>query len=171
MKNTEVVCNKDRIKAIKSLLKLYRKVLHSVNNHLAYLDGETYASSRKHLSDIVNGLIIFENQAAEDKFYDSVCSYHEELELLKLLEKAVVMVKDYPENGRTYYEILDRLYFDYFSYNNEEVMEVLEISRSTYFRYLKKAYECFYTHLIGILRYENKPFNENLLAENFDEFH
>lgn len=171
MRNIEVVCDKERIKAVKSLLKLYRKVLHSVNNHLAYLDGETYASSRKHLSEIVDGLIIFETPSAEDKFYDKVCSCHEELELLKLLEKAAVLVKDFPENGATYYKILDMLYFDYFTYKNEEVIDILEISRSTYFRYLSKAHECFYNHLIAILRYENKPFNEDLLSEECEDNH
>ncbi len=169
MQYNEVVCDNNKVKAVKSLLKLYRKVLHSVNNHLVYLDEEIYVSSRKHLSDIVDGLLIFETHTEEQNFYERVTAYHENLELLKLLEKAVVMVKDYPDNGKTYYAILDRLYFDNFNYSNEEVMSILEISRSTYFRFLKKAYICFYNHLIGVLRYENKPFNENILTDDYDD--
>lgn len=62
MQYNEVICDDNKVKAVKSLLKLYRKVLHSVNNHLVYLDEEIYVSSRKHLSDIVDGLVIFETQ-------------------------------------------------------------------------------------------------------------
>lgn len=152
----EYKCSTEQEKTIKSLLKSYRKVLHNVNNNLVYLDDETFVNSRKHLSDLVNGLVIFETQAEENRFYDRVSSYYHSLELLKLLEKVVLMVKDYPGNGKLYYEILQRLYFDNFKYNNEEIMEILRIPRSSYYRYLKQAYSCFRFHFIGILHYENK---------------
>ena len=43
---------------------------------------------------------------------------------------------------------------------------ILEISRSTYYRLLKKAYICFYYHLIGVLRSENIDFHENAFPCN-----
>ena len=81
------------------------------------------------------------------------------------------MVKDYPENGKTYYAILDRLYFDNFSYGNVEIMDILDIPRSSYYRYLNKAHVCFYNHFIGVLKYENIQFNENILTDDFEDFH
>ena len=44
-------------KSVKALLRLYRKVLHNVNNEIVYLDELTYTTSRKHLSDLVNSLV------------------------------------------------------------------------------------------------------------------
>lgn len=151
--------DKNREKTVKSLLKLYRKILHSVNNNLVYLDTEVYVSSRKHLSDIVEGLVPFETQKEERKFYDRVCTYDKDLELLKLLEDVLRIVKDYPVNGSEYYTILQMLYFDKFAYSSDDIMSIMEISRSTFYRLVKQAYNCFYYHLIGVLKSENLQFD------------
>lgn len=166
MNKNNVLSDKEKEKSIKSLLKLYRKILHTVNNNLVYLDDEVYVSSRKHLSDIVEGLVPFETKQEEQKFNERVCVYYQDLELLKLLEKVIVMVRDYPDNGNTYYKILEMLYFNSFDYDGEEIMSILEMSRSTYYRQLKKAYICFYFHLIGVLRSENKDFHEEAFTQN-----
>lgn len=166
MNSNTIVCDKNKEKMIRSLLKLYRKILHTVNNNLVFLDEEVYVSSRKHLSDIVEGLVLFESKKDEQKFHERVCVYYKDLELLKLLETVVIMVRDYPDGGRSYYKILQMLYFDNFDYDNDEIMSILEISRSAYYRLLKKAYICFYYHLIGVLRSENIDFHENAFPCN-----
>ena len=65
MNSNTIVCDKNKEKMIRSLLKLYRKILHTVNNNLVFLDEEVYVSSRKHLSDIVEGLVLFESKKDE----------------------------------------------------------------------------------------------------------
>ena len=73
MNSNTIVCDKNKEKMIRSLLKLYRKILHTVNNNLVFLDEEVYVSSRKHLSDIVEGLVLFESKKDEQKFHERVC--------------------------------------------------------------------------------------------------
>ena len=38
MGNFDLKCDKSKAKAMKSLLRLYRRVLHNVNNRIFYLD-------------------------------------------------------------------------------------------------------------------------------------
>lgn len=166
MGEKRIICDKNKVQTVKSLLKLYRKILHGVNNGLVYLDDEVYVNSRKHLADIVEGLVPFETKKQETHFHEQVCVYHKDLELLKILDEAVVIMKDYPDDGNTYYKILEMLYFNEFDFDSEDIMSILEISRSTYYRLLKKAYICYYQHLIGLLRRTNYDLQENLLLEN-----
>lgn len=167
MGEKEIFNEKYKEKTVKSLLKLYRKILHGVNNGLVYLDDEVYVNTRRHLADIVEGLVPFETKKQETQFNEQVCVYHKDLELLKILDDAVIIMKDYPENGSTYYKILEMLYFNSFDYDSEDIMSILEISRSTYYRLLKKAYICYYYHLIGLLRSRNADLSENTLVENY----
>ncbi len=60
MSSTKSAFGKNKLKNVKALLKLYRKVLYSVNNNLYYLDEEVYVNSRRHLSDLVDSLVEFE---------------------------------------------------------------------------------------------------------------
>lgn len=159
-----LVCGKKQIKSTKALLKLYRKVLHSVNNELVYLDDEVYVNSRKHLSELVNSFVPFETQAEENNFEERVTGYHKSLSLLEIIDQTAVVMRDYPDNGRTYYEILSRYYFDHFSYTHSELCDILEMSRSNYFRYFDQAIACFYIHFIPILKSKDYSFNEDLLA-------
>ena len=62
MSSTKSAFGKNKLKNVKALLKLYRKVLYSVNNNLYYLDEEVYVNSRRHLSDLVDSLVEFETK-------------------------------------------------------------------------------------------------------------
>ena len=168
MNSTKPVCGKARLKNVKTLLKLYRKILYSVNNNLYYLDEEVYVNSRRHLSDLVDSLVEFETKEEKRRFDDRVNSCHRSLSLLELLDKTVVMVRDYPDKGRIYYDILFRYYFDNFSYTHEELISVLEMSRSNYYRYFDQAVECFYTLLIPVLKSENYEVDDDLVPVDYD---
>lgn len=150
----------EQIKRIKSLLLTYRQAHHGVSNKLAYTGEEYYEASRKQLSGIIDSFITFENKEVEEEFYNQICTCRETPELLNLIEKALVILKDYPFKGDTYYKILEMLYFDHFSYTNEAVMEILGLPRTTYYRYLKGAYGCFYYHIIGVLGRVKKELHE-----------
>ncbi len=158
---------KEKLQNVKALLKLYRKILHSVNINLYYLAEEVYVTSRRHLSDLVNSLVEFETQEEKRNFDDRVNSYHKSLSLLELLDKAAVMVRDYPDNGRIYYDILFRYYFDNYIYTHEEIISVLELSRSNYYRYFEQAVECFYMHLIPVLKSENYDVDDDLVPVKY----
>ena len=166
IKNTGLECSKETISAVKSLLSLYRKVLHNVNNRIVYLDEDIYTTSRKHLSEFVNSLVDFEPDIDAQAYNDTLESCHSTLSLLEVLEKSVNAVKLYPENGFIYYEILWRYYFDNFKYSHDDIADVLEISRATYFRHFNNAVACFYFHFMGVLKTENYDFNKEAILSD-----
>jgi hypothetical protein len=158
------VTQKSHSKSVKALLRLYRKVLHNVNNEIVYLDELTYTTSRKHLSDLVNSLVEFETNIDSRKFNDKLDSCHKSLSLLQILDKTIVMVRDYPDNGQVYYDILTRYYYDNFKYTHDEIIEILEMSRSNYFRCFDKGIECFYMHLIPVMKSNEFTFKDEYFA-------
>lgn len=155
-------CDKNKAKAMKSLLGLYRRVLHNVNNKIYYLDELTYTTSRKHLTDLVGSLVECETNVNTNTFYDTLYSSHKSLTLLDVLDKTIEIVAQYPDNGRIYFEILSRYYFEEYQYRHDEIIEILEMSSSNYYRYFNQAIACFYMHLIPILNANKYDFNEEV---------
>ena len=88
-------CDKNKAKAMKSLLGLYRRVLHNVNNKIYYLDELTYTTSRKHLTDLVGSLVEYETNVNTNTFYDTLYSSHKSLTLLDVLDKTIEIVALY----------------------------------------------------------------------------
>lgn len=167
MSDVMKISDKEKEKTVKSVLKLYRVINHIVNNKLVYLEKELYTTSRKQLSDIVEGLVPFETKKDEQHFYDKVFVCYTDLQLTKLLENVRHLVQCYPKEGAVYFQILDMLYFDNLELDSDDVMRILEISRSTYYRLLKKAHLCYYYHLVAVLKGEIENFSENKLVEKF----
>jgi hypothetical protein len=167
MNNTNMVFSRKRLNNVKALLKLYRKILYSVNNNLCYLDDEVYVNSRKHLTDLVDPLVEFETKAEKKRFEDRINSCHKSLTLLELLDKTIIMVRDYPDKGRLYYDILSRYYFEDYGYTHDEIISVLEISRSNYYRSFDQAVECFYKLLIPVLNSEDYEVDDDLIPVNY----
>ena len=158
------ISDKEKEKTVKSVLKLYRIINHIVNNKLVYLENELYTTSRKQLLDIVEGLVPFETKK-DDRGH--LYFFNNSIQLTKMLEDVRHLVQCYPDDGATYFKILDMLYFNNVDFDSDDVMRILEISRSTYYRLLKKAHLCYYYHLIAILKGENKDFSESKLVEKF----
>ena len=61
------------------------------------------------------------------------------MQLLSLLEDALLLVKDGPEPGARYYEILRARYFDAYCRSNEDAYLALGISSATFYRNIKPA--------------------------------
>ena len=123
-----LISDKEKEKTVKSVLKLYRIINHIVNNKLVYLENELYTTSRKQLLDIVEGLVPFETKKDEQRFYDKVFVCYTDLQLTKMLEDVRHLVQCYPDDGATYFKILDMLYFNNVDFDSDDVMRILEIT-------------------------------------------
>ncbi len=160
-----IKCTAEQTKKTKALLKLYRNVLHNVNNNIVYLDDTVYTNSRKHLSDFVGSLIEFEPTIDSRDLNDRLESYYNSLSLLSLIDKAAALVYEYPDNGRKYYEILRLYYLGGIKYSHDEIIEELEMSRSNYFRYFDQAIACFRCHFMSVLKAKNYELHDELLLK------
>lgn len=73
--------------------------------------------------------------------------------LLEIMEDALLIVKEYPDEGELYYRLLRYRYFDSFKNTNEEVMLMLDdMPYTTYYRKRKKAIRLYAAMLWGIAK-------------------
>lgn len=117
--------------------------------------------------DIIDPLLEFETQREKDFFNERINSYHKSLSLLSLLDRTAALLHNYPENGQLYYDIISRYYFDNFKYSHNEIVSILELSRTSYFRYFDQAVSCFYSLLIPVLKAENYDINDDLIPVDY----
>ncbi|WZL72006.1 hypothetical protein QBE52_12945 [Clostridiaceae bacterium 35-E11] len=81
---------------------------------------------------------------------------HEQLEdaeaskvIIDIINAAMLKLKTYPNKGERYHEILKTTYFSEKKYSENELLDMLKLSRSTYFRQRKKAISLFGVILWG----------------------
>jgi hypothetical protein len=125
------------------LLDLYKKVKFRVEHNLAEIDEELYVSDRKRLTSLLHEIVDFDAGAEKRRIQDRLVSNTFNLCLLEIMEDALLTVKKYPDDGELYYHLLRYRYFDSFRNTNEEVMEMLNISYTTFYRKRKKAIQLY----------------------------
>ena len=69
------------------------------------------------------------------------------MQLLSIMEEALVLVKGSRPHGVMYYKILHARYFDAYCSSNEDAYLSLGISSSTYYRHIKQAIRVFAANL------------------------
>ena len=109
----------------------------------------------------------FEIQDNPGTFNDRINSCYKSLSLLEMIDESVVLVHDYPDNGRLYYDIINLYYMGISENSHEDVMEMLDLTRATYYRSHKKALECFYLHFITVLKKANYTFDTQKLLNEY----
>lgn len=72
-------------------------------------------------------------------------------EMTALIKQSVLKVKEYPRQGELYYQILDLKYLNYFQYCEEDILEQINVDRSTYFRKKKEAMYLLGYTLFGLI--------------------
>lgn len=120
------------------LLKIYRKVSWSMNKSFDDLNEITYEGCFGN-SDNLCYLLNFAPDRELDAFKDRAVNAMKTRVLVELIERAVVKIRDYPNNGRVYYSIIHLTYLNYFKFTESEILEQLDLERSTYFRKKKEA--------------------------------
>jgi len=123
----------------KLLLKLYSKVLWRMSNSIMEMEAECYLSSGSKLFDVINILIDVDPRVDKLRIESRLQSIEDSKSIIELIDRALVLLKNYPDDGERYYEILNESYLVFIKYGENEMIESLNISRSTLFREKKKA--------------------------------
>lgn len=90
--------------------------------------------------------------------------------IIDIVERNMLHVREYPFHGKLYYNILNKSYFVKYPYTESEIMDSLNLSRSTYYRRRKDAITTFGVSMWGymlpnVLR-EIKSAGETFLRQN-----
>lgn len=130
----------------KLLLKLYSKVLWRMSNSVMEMEENCYVTNKSSLFDTVNILIDVDPRVDKVRIENRLQSIEESKSILELIDRALTLLKNYPKDGQRYFEILNKTHLVFYKYSESEILESLEISRTTYFREKKKA-----TTLLGVI--------------------
>ena len=146
---------------IKLLLSLYRKVDFQIQDHIENLDNIFYETKRKRLDDIVLSVLEIDKDINIEKVESQLLNTQQSIFLLKLMDDALSRLSTYPNKGEIYADIITYKYFDKRIRSNEEISELLLISRSTYYRYMNKAILIFGVMLFGYSVFD-RSYDESL---------
>ena len=123
----------------KLLLKLYSKVLWRMSNCIMEMEAECYLTTGSRLFDVVDTLIDVDPRVDKVRLESRLESIEDSKSILVLIDRALALLKNYPGDGERYYEILSKSYLVFVKYGESEILETMNLSRSTFFRDKKKA--------------------------------
>ena len=123
----------------KKLISIYREVSWGLQYDLGEM-----ADVCKELgyTGIEEALYLFDddiNSATISRIGDRTLSMQVTAVLMKVTENALIALREYPDHGEQYYNILNCIYISRFPLSEGELLEDMNISRSTYYRLKKKA--------------------------------
>lgn len=137
----------EEIKKTTSLLQLYAPTVRKTAARIGEMDEECFEGRRQSISDFINLAIDYDRDTDRRRIADRLAEMGHSMQLLSIMEDALVLLKDTPPNGITYYNILHARYFDCYCKSNEEAYLNLGMSSSTYYRHIKNAVRAFAANL------------------------
>lgn len=140
----DVVLHKTKV-----LLKIYRPVVWSVSKRAleTHARAEMYCS--KTMEEALEYLANYAPEVEQERFSERVSSIFETRWLIELIDHAMNKVYDYPDNGQMYHEILIKQYLTVDKHYESEMLELLNLERSTYYDKKREAIELFAICLWG----------------------
>jgi len=123
----------------KLLLRLYSKVLWRMSNSIMEMEEKCNLSNGSKLFNIINTLIDVDPRVDKLLIESRLQSIEDSKSIIELINRALILLKKYPDGGERYYKILNVSYLVLVKYSENEMLELLMISRSTFFRDKKKA--------------------------------
>ncbi len=137
----------DEVKKSETLLRTYGPMLHSAAQGIDELEEECYAGRRQSISDFINLAIDYDRDADRQRIAGRLADMGHSMQLLSILETALLLVKDDPRHGDLYYRILSGRYFNAYCKTNEDAFLTLGMASSTYYRHIKKAVRMYAAYL------------------------
>lgn len=133
------------------LLKIYSDVLWGVNEsfeNVVYEYEETYGESSLVALDIMTE---FGSSIKAKLLQEQLEDIETSKVIIDIINSAMLKLRSYPKKGDIYYKILHNTYFVKEKYSEQELLEILDISRTSYYRLRKKAISVFGIVLWGYL--------------------
>ena len=128
-------------------MSLYGPTLQRAGRSIAELEDECFERRRQSVSDFINLAIDFDRDADRKRIADRLAGMGHSMQLLEVMEEALLLVKTTPTHGAMYFNILRARYFDAYCTSNEEAYLSLGIASSTFYRHIKPAIRAFAANL------------------------
>jgi len=135
----------------KLLLKIYSCAVWNTRDavdELIYAYSEAYESGD--IAALESLVSMYENNSVKQLEGKLRCVAQNKI-IMDIVEKSMMRVQLYPMQGELYYTILSKNYFTGYPYTESEILESLNISRSTYYRRRKEAITVFGMSMWGYI--------------------
>lgn len=122
-----------------ALLQLYSPTLRRSARSLEDYEDFCQYSRRQSVSDFINLAIDYDHDTDSKRIAERLYEMGHSMQLLSVLDEALMLVREEPNKGQRYYEILRARYFDAYNKSNEDAFLSLGISSATFYRNIKPA--------------------------------
>lgn len=121
------------------LLKIYKDVIWGLEESIEELDRQSRELLGEDLSFAVEILDKFDYRLNKEKLDDMLYDNVELKNMIMLIARAFIKVKNYPHHGEKYFSILEKNFLLKYSYSEDEMLENLDVCKTTYYKYRKEA--------------------------------
>lgn len=134
-----------------ALLELYSKVLWRINSSLKEMDQECRESTNRKLTELINSMVEIDPRINQKRLNSRLRSIEESKSILDFIDLSMEQLKEYPDDGDKYHDILDHIYIKRTTKSIEKLADIYDVSRSTMYREKNKAIKMFGVILWGFL--------------------
>jgi len=131
------------------MLELYSKVLKRVSKKLYCIDEDCYERDNMHLYEFITNLLDIDVQLKKEKYENRLVSLEESTGILNIMDRTLVLLKE--DENEMYYQILFHRYFQKNKSTNQDIMDMLDIPNTSFYRYKKEAIKSFAVNLWGFV--------------------
>ena len=132
----------------KLLLEIYRDICWSTTQSAKEVRENilNYNVEDTPHADMDAALLYLETFAPEDgrdRFEEQIAGLFDTRWMVDIIEAAMIKVREFPCYGELYYDLLHLYYMNRFTYTESEVLQMLSMERSTFYRRKKEAIVVF----------------------------
>lgn len=137
------------LKKAKLLLGSYRHICWASQGMCRIGTTDDYLISDDEIDNALDYLMNFSPTEEKRVFEGKLKALFDAKWMMELVDEAMVQVNEFPDAGDMYFNLLSKCYLSKFKYGESELLELLNIERSTYYDRKKEAVLIFAWALWG----------------------
>lgn len=172
LNNIRMLCRMQQVdeeylnKRSKLILSIYRDVCWSTVGRAGEIQADLICTCGASLDRALVYLETFAPDEAREHFEEHIRSLFETRWMIELVENTMIRIRDYPCRGDLYCQLITLCYLSRFEYKESELLELLNIERSTFYDRKKEAILLFGLSLWGTSIPKLKQFLGEVDTEN-----
>lgn len=123
----------------KFILSIYRDVCWCIRARAEEIYDDLVGTCGAGLDRALVYLETFAPDEARQNFEEKIRTLFETKWIVELVDNAMAQIREYPCRGELYCEILSKCYLSRFKYKEAEMLEIMDMERSTYYDRKKEA--------------------------------
>lgn len=123
----------------KLLLGAYRRVCWASMGTLEAVTEADFCICDDNISQALDYLDKYSPDIDRHEFERNLKMLFDSSWMMELFDDAMIQVKEFPDNGDVYFELLTKFYLSKFKYRESELLEIMNMERSCYYDRKKEA--------------------------------